>query len=184
VVFAQGVRNIYQSFSAFCRLLYLGFRYNDLTVAEYYRKQGAKIGKNCRIHSRSVWGDAKQVTIGNHVFIAQGVILHTHDGGAWILREEVPRILVTGTINIEDNCVIGANAQLLPDVHIGANSIIGAGSVVINDIPANSIALGVPARVIGSTLKYKEKNLAKWNQQIARQKLKQSDLKPDQTNKS
>ncbi len=49
---------------------------------------------------------------------------------------------------IGDNCWIGANATICPGVTIGENSVIGAGSVVVHDIPANSVAVGNPARVI------------------------------------
>jgi hypothetical protein len=92
-------------------------------------------------------------------------MLHTHNGGAWILRQEHPTLHVFGPIIIEDNCVIGIGAQILPNVRIGRNSIIGAGSIVITDIPPNSIAMGVPARVIGSSVKFAEKSLATWQEQ-------------------
>jgi len=99
------------------------------------------------------------------VFISAGVVFHTHDGGVWILRQEVPQIRVHGSIVIEDNCIIGSNAMLLPNIRIGRNSIVGAGSVVISDVPPNSIVMGVPARVIGSIQKYKERCIARWKEQ-------------------
>ena len=105
------------------------------------------------------------VSIGNNVFITTGVIFHTHDGGAWVFKEEINDIDILGNIIIEDNCVIGRNSQLLPNIRIGKNSIVGAGSVVISDVPPNSIVMGVPARVFGSTLKYKEKCIARWKEQ-------------------
>lgn len=172
--------NLSQSISDFFKRLYLACRYNEYNIAEYYRKQGARIGENCRIDVRSEWFDAQLITIGNHVFIAQGVLLHTHDGGAWIMRDEIANIRITGPIVIDDNCIIGANAQILPKVHIGKNSIIGAGSVVISDIPPDSIAIGVPARVIGSTLKYREKNIAIWNEEIDSKRQEPPDPKLDQ----
>jgi acetyltransferase-like isoleucine patch superfamily enzyme len=142
------------------------FEANDSrTIVAYYRKQGAHIGENCMIEVYQTWPEAYLITIGNHVHISVNVLLHTHDGGAWILRDTIPNIQIFGTIVIEDNCLIGANAQILPNVRIGSNSIVGAGSVVIADVPPNSIVMGVPARVIGSTLKYKAKCLALWDQQ-------------------
>jgi carbonic anhydrase/acetyltransferase-like protein (isoleucine patch superfamily) len=83
----------------------------------------------------------------------------------WIFKEKYSAFDTFGTITIEDNCIIGINAQILPNVRIGKNSIIGAGSVVITDIPPNSIAMGVPARVIGSVSKYEEKCVARWKEQ-------------------
>lgn len=49
---------------------------------------------------------------------------------------------------IGDNVLIGAHAIILGGVHIGDNSKIGAGSVVLSDIPANSVAVGNPAKVV------------------------------------
>jgi maltose O-acetyltransferase len=53
-------------------------------------------------------------------------------------------------IVIEDNVWLGGAVTVLPGVHIGENSVIGAGSVVTKDVPANSVAVGNPARVIRS----------------------------------
>ena len=50
-------------------------------------------------------------------------------------------------IKIGNNCWIGANVVILPDVTIGDNSVIGAGSIVTKDIPANVIAFGSPCKV-------------------------------------
>ena len=53
-------------------------------------------------------------------------------------------------ITIEDNVWIGGGAVICPGVKIGKNSVIGAGSVVVKDIPSNSIAVGNPCRVINT----------------------------------
>jgi acetyltransferase-like isoleucine patch superfamily enzyme len=134
-------------------------------MAEYLRKKGMKIGTGCSIFPLQGSTEPYLITIGNHVTIAESVILMTHDGGAWIFRHEDPNIQVFGPITIEDNCVIGERAIIMPNVRIGANSIVGAGSVVINDIPPDSIAIGVPARVFGSIDKYREKCFERWKVQ-------------------
>jgi acetyltransferase-like isoleucine patch superfamily enzyme len=141
------------------------YAYNDETISDLFRKRGARIGKNCRFQIRWLASEPYLVDIGDHVFISTGVMLHTHDGGTWVLREKDPVLHVFGPIIIEDNCIIGVEAQILPNVRIGRNSIVGAGSVVITDIPPNSIAMGVPARVIGSTIKFEEKSFAAWKEQ-------------------
>ena len=55
-----------------------------------------------------------------------------------------------GCIEIGDNVFIGSNTTILYDVKIGSNVIVGAGSFVNKDIPDNSIAVGIPAKVIGT----------------------------------
>jgi acetyltransferase-like isoleucine patch superfamily enzyme len=147
------------------RLLLELRRYDNFSIAEYFRKQGAQIGENCHIVPRRLGTEPYLVKIGNHVAISEGVILHTHDGGTWVFRDEFPGLRVFGPIIIEDNCLIGVNAQILPNVRIGRDSIVAAGSVVIADVPPDSIVMGVPARRIGARSIYKEKCLKRWAEQ-------------------
>lgn len=140
-------------------------KYNEFTFAEYLRKQGAKVGDGCYIVPGTLCGEPYLVKIGNHVAIATGVKFIAHDGGPWIFRREIPDIQVYGPIVIEDNCAIGENAILFPNIKIGPNSIVGAGSVVISDVPPNSIVMGVPARRFGSIEKYKQKCIERWEKQ-------------------
>jgi acetyltransferase-like isoleucine patch superfamily enzyme len=157
--------------SHFCALVKRGFRelqlltYDSWTIAAFFRKEGAQIGDNCTIMVRSLGTEPYLVRIGNHVGIAGGVIFATHEGAARILRQEIPDLQVFGPIIIEDNCIIGQNAFLCPNIRIGKNSIIGANSVVTSDIPPDKIAMGIPARVMGSTDRFKEKCIAAWQLQ-------------------
>ena len=136
--------------------------YNPYTIAEYFRKQGAQIGEGCFIVPTFLGTEPYLVKIGNHVAIAQDVKFITHDGGVWIFRNEIPDLQVFGPIIIEDNCVIGQGAILFPNIRIGRNSVVGGGSVVISDVPDDTIVMGVPARPFGSTKKYKEKCIERW----------------------
>lgn len=140
-------------------------KYSPSTIAEYFRKQGAQIGEGCFIVPSSIGTEPYLIKIGNHVAIAQGVKFMTHDGGAWIFRDEIRDLQVFGPIVIEDNCVIGQYAILLPGVRIGRDSIVGASSVVITDVPPDTIVMGVPARPFGSTKKYKQKCIERWKTQ-------------------
>lgn len=88
------------------------------------------------------------ITIGNNVYITSGCQFITHDGGTLILRKEVPDLELTAPIIIGNDVYIGLNTVILPGVTIGNRCIIGAGSIVTEDIPDNSAAAGVPARVI------------------------------------
>jgi acetyltransferase-like isoleucine patch superfamily enzyme len=140
------------------------YRYDDYSIAEYFRSQGAQIGEDCFFSIRKLSSEPYLVKIGNHVAVSRGVSFITHNLG-WCFRDEVPDLQVFGTITIEDNCNIGPYSILLPGIKIMRNSIIGAGSVVTKDVPTNSIVAGNPAKVIASIDKYKEKAIELWSKQ-------------------
>ena len=81
----------------------------------------------------------------------------THDGGVWVFREKEPDIELCRPIVIGSNVFIGFRSIVLAGVTIGNNVIIGAGSIVTSDIPDNSVAAGIPAKVIRSLDEYREK---------------------------
>ncbi len=64
---------------------------------------------------------------------------------------------ITKPIVLGDNVYVGNNVIILPGVTIGSNVVIGAGAIVSRDIPDNSVAVGVPARVIKTTDEYLKK---------------------------
>ena len=90
--------------------------------------------------------DTSPVYIGDHTFIGPGVCIVC--AGHAIHPDERVGNNTSKPIHIGKKVWIGANATILPGVHIGDNSIIGAGSVVTKDIPANVIAVGNPCRVL------------------------------------
>jgi maltose O-acetyltransferase len=118
------------------------------------------LGDNVIIGMNCIFVDNNRITIGNNVLIASGVQLctSTHstrpeermnangeaEGRPWFRTYALP-------ITIGDGAWIGAGAIVLPGVTIGERSVIGAGSVVNRDIPADSVAVGNPCRVIRST---------------------------------
>lgn len=91
----------------------------------------------------------KKITIGNNVLIGANCIIVDNDfhHSNPQIREQDDEI-PTKPVVIEDNVFIGFNSFILKGVTIGKNSVIGANSVVFNDIPENSIAIGNPCRVI------------------------------------
>jgi len=140
-------------------------KYTPYTIAEYFRKMGAQIGEGCFIVPTDLGGEPYLIRIGDHCAIAAEVTFATHDGAVWVFRDEVPDLQVFGPIVIEDNCIIGLRSIIFPNVRIGRNSVVAAGSLVINDVPPNSVVMGVPARSFGSMEKYREKCLERWAQQ-------------------
>ncbi|ANK63024.1 DapH/DapD/GlmU-related protein [Loigolactobacillus backii] len=83
------------------------------------------------------------ITIDNGVMLGPGVGLFTVNH-----EPKNIRVVKTGAIHIKKNAWLGARVSVLPGVTIGENAIIGTGAVVTKDIPANSIAVGTPAKVI------------------------------------
>jgi len=140
-------------------------RYNDFTVAEYFRRQGAQIGEDCRIMIRDLGSEPHLVSIGNHCTVAPGAALVTHDGGTWVFTEELPSLQYFGRVDIRDNCFIGMRAIVLPGVRIGPNAVVGAGAVVTKDVPPNAVVAGCPAAVICSVDEYRAKLVRAWKQQ-------------------
>ncbi|KAJ5504705.1 sugar O-acetyltransferase [Penicillium fimorum] len=91
------------------------------------------------------------VSIGNNVMIGPNVNIITGEHETGIEARKAHRGLeFTGPIVIGDDCWIGANVTILAGVTIGYGTSIGAGSVVKRDIPALSVAVDSPARVIRS----------------------------------
>ena len=99
------------------------------------------------------WFAGRKIRIGSHVMFGPRVMIqagaHQFRGtDGWMSGQpEVDREKVKGVI-IEDNVWIAANVTLIDGAFVGEGSVIGAGSLVSGVIPPNSIAVGVPARVI------------------------------------
>ncbi|THF53128.1 sugar O-acetyltransferase [Flavobacterium supellecticarium] len=91
--------------------------------------------------------DEAEVRIGDNVLIAPNVSIYTVNH-ATNIEQRNAGIEYAKPVHIENNVWIGGNTVTLQGVTIGANSIIGAGSVVTKSIPANVIAAGNPCRVI------------------------------------
>jgi acetyltransferase-like isoleucine patch superfamily enzyme len=132
----------------------------------FARSLGVRVGNGVRFYgiSRQMFGSEPWfISIGSNCYITADVQFITHDGGTLILRKEQPDLEWTAPIKIGDDVYIGIRAIILPGVSIGNRCIIGAGSVVTKDVPENSVAAGVPAKVLCSTDDYmarmKEKSL-------------------------
>jgi acetyltransferase-like isoleucine patch superfamily enzyme len=123
---------------------------NDRKI-KYLRKQGMKIGKDCLINTMSFSTEPYLIEIGDHVAIAGGTEVITHDGAIWCFREEFTNADVFGKIKLGNNVFVGDNCTILPNTEVGDNCIIGAGSVVRGKFPENSVIIGNPAKVVMKT---------------------------------
>ena len=117
-------------------------------VLPFYAEFGyIEAGEGCFIGNNCTFIDGGGIFLGNNVMIAPKVVLAT---ATHPIDAELRTTYLTkcSPIIIEDNVWIGANSTILGGVNIGANSIIGAGSVVTHDIPSNCVAVGNPCKVI------------------------------------
>ena len=106
-----------------------------------------EIGDNVFINYNCTMLDCNKIKIGNNVLIAPNVQFYaaTHPVEYEIRLQELE---MAYPIIVEDNVWIGGGAIICPGVKIGRNTVIGAGSVVVKDIPANCVAVGNPCKVI------------------------------------
>ncbi|WP_324671368.1 sugar O-acetyltransferase [Hymenobacter sp. GOD-10R] len=106
-----------------------------------------KLGRNFYANYNLVVLDCATVIIGDDVFLAPNVVIST----AGHPVEAGPRVAgweFAKPITIGNKVWLGAGVLIMPGVSIGDNAVIGAGSVVTRSIPANTVAVGNPCRVI------------------------------------
>ena len=139
-------------------------RRSSETLVKYYCKKGIMIGEGTYLSPKTCNIDITRpslVTIGRNCYMNEHFTLMTHD---WVTQVFIfsgrDFVNSSGRVTIGDNVSFGQNVMVLKGVTIGENSFIGAGSIVTKDIPANSVAVGVPCRVICSLEEFYQRRLA------------------------
>jgi serine acetyltransferase len=106
--------------------------------------EGSYIGRFVQINA---W---RHVKIGSQVLIADRVYIsdadHNYQDPTVPIKQQGDAYM--GAVNLEEGCWIGIGAVILPGVTIGRNAIVGANAVVTSDVPARTVAAGIPARII------------------------------------
>jgi len=121
--------------------------------------ENAQIGASCNICAHTLI--ESDVIIGNNVTVKSGVYIW--DGtriennvfigpNATLTNDPMPRSKKYPEkfygITLKNGCSIGANATILPGITVGENAMVGAGAVVTKDVPANTVVVGNPAKII------------------------------------
>lgn len=111
------------------------------------------VGREVFINQNCTFMDRGGITLEDKVLIAPRVNLITTNH---VLAPEARRNVESRPIRICRNAWIGAGAAVAPGVTVGENAVVAAGAVVTRDVPANTMAAGVPARVIKEIKNRKE----------------------------
>ena len=116
------------------------------------------IGNNTFIGHNVTFSIAREISLGNHCYIAGGVNIADNDGHPLDFKKRrdnfPPEKDSVKPVRIGNDVWVGRNAFILKGVTIGDRSVIGAGAVITTDIPPDSIVAGNPAKVL-KTLSYK-----------------------------
>jgi acetyltransferase-like isoleucine patch superfamily enzyme len=139
----------------------------DVKLARFINLYGCEIGDETKIgafveiQKNATVG--KRCKISSHTFICEGVTIHDHvfvGHGVTFINDSFPRAAtVSGELQTEadwkveptlvrQGASIGSGSTILSNVVIGEHAIVGAGSVVTRDVPAHTIVVGNPARVL------------------------------------
>lgn len=128
---------------------------NGFSRGDYLRKKKLlkSIGENVFFQPRVLPGEPHLIKLHDNVTISKGVVFCTHDVMHHVFNyiEKDTTEFHMGCVEVMENVYIGMNTVILPNVRIGKNSIIGAGSIVTKDIPEGVVASGIPAKVMGKT---------------------------------
>ena len=113
------------------------------------------VGKNITCGDRCTFNynvtvlDGAPVRFGNNCMVGPGCLITT-TGHPLTAAGRRNREAFSRPVTIGNDVWLGGNVTVLPGVTIGDNVVVGAGAVVTHDIPSNSLAVGVPARVVRS----------------------------------
>lgn len=131
-------------------------RPSSYEYADFLRLHGGfvAIGPDSRVNPGAIITDPHFTRIGANCAVAAAHLIG-HNGVIGVINKSYGKKLDSvGKIDIRDNSFIGHGAIILPDVVIGPNSIVAAGSVVSRNVPEGVVVGGVPAKVICTTDEY------------------------------
>jgi len=109
-----------------------------------------QIGNNVHIGRNNIIGARRSIILEENVLIGPHVMIgdHSHQYEDVGIPIKLQKATGAGPVRIERDSWIGANVFILPNVTVGRHAVVGANAVVNRDIPAFSVAVGIPAQVI------------------------------------
>lgn len=146
----------------FSRIVDLWHRRSSDAYLQHLKDLGVKIGERCIVRfpmtARIDISRPSLISIGDNVDMNKNFQILTHDWASLVLRSKYHDFInSSGAVSIGSNVYIGTDVIVLKGVSIGDNCVIAAGSVVTKSIPSNSVAAGVPCKVISSLDDFYEK---------------------------
>ena len=125
--------------------------------AEFMRDKVAYMGKNVKLFTWTIGTEPYLIKIHDNVNVASEVLFVNHDVSVFNISRYLNlsyNLDKVGSIELWDNCMVGARSILMPGCSVGKNSIVAAGSVVTSKIPDNEVWGGNPAHFIMTTEQY------------------------------
>jgi acetyltransferase-like isoleucine patch superfamily enzyme len=139
---------------------------SDVKLAKFINLYGCTIGDNTKIGA--FVEIQKKVTVGSnckissHSFVCEGVTIEDDvfvGHGVMFINDKVPRATAGGALQteadwqvvptvIKKGASLGTNSTIMCGITVGENAVVGAGSMVVKDVPANTVVAGNPARVL------------------------------------
>jgi acetyltransferase-like isoleucine patch superfamily enzyme len=149
------VRLCYDGHVRQLRLMTFGGEVHISPTASFAHGERITIGRGTHVGERcSLWAGKStgRITIGDNVLIAPDVFVTAANYATALGAPLMDQPMVERDVVIGNDVWLATKVVVLPGVHIGDGCVVGAGAVVTRDLPAGSIAVGVPARVVGSRL--------------------------------
>lgn len=167
VIFIDDGDNSHINFQEYVKLytypIALGIGENSTRKIVYEKIKAENLEVKTLVHSKAIV--SKDVTLQEGVVIMPGVVVNTgsrigvgsilntscvveHDCSIGDFVHIAPNCALAGDVCVKDMTLVGIGSSIIQGKVIGVNSVIGAGSVVISDIPDNVVSFGVPAKVI------------------------------------
>lgn len=123
----------------------LGVSFCSITHPTATMTRWVTIGEGTAITAGCIF--TNRIVVGNHIHIN----LDCTVGHDVIIEDFVtiaPGAHISGNVNLQEGCFIGTGVNIIEKKTIGAWSIVGAGSTIVDDVPANTTVVGVPGRII------------------------------------